>query len=78
MSSHMKTVYLHVCIPLIVLRRHHINHIQREDREFLWEGVESLTHEELVEACRDRGMKFYGTTDEAMREQERFHSHNFS
>lgn len=51
--------------------RHHINHIQREDREFLWEGVESLTHEELVEACRDRGMKFYGTTDDAMREQVR-------
>ncbi|CDJ62344.1 LETM1 and EF-hand domain-containing protein 2, related [Eimeria necatrix] len=61
------SVRSHVVLQL----RHHINHIQREDREFLWEGVESLTHEELVEACRDRGMKFYGTTDDAMREQMR-------
>ncbi|XP_026193696.1 mitochondrial proton/calcium exchanger protein [Cyclospora cayetanensis] len=61
------SVRSHVMLQL----RHHINHIQREDREFLWEGVDSLTHEELVEACRDRGMKFYGTTDDAMREQMR-------
>lgn len=60
---------MRACIPTCGVCRHHINHIQREDREFLWEGVESLTHEELVEACRDRGMKFYGTTDDAMREQ---------
>ncbi|CDI85613.1 hypothetical protein, conserved [Eimeria praecox] len=61
------SVRSHVVLQL----RHHINHIQREDRELLWEGVESLNHEELVEACRDRGMKFYGTTDETMREQMR-------
>ncbi|CDJ60200.1 LETM1 and EF-hand domain-containing protein anon-60Da, mitochondrial, related [Eimeria maxima] len=61
------SVRSHVVLQL----RHHINHIQREDRELLWEGVESLTHEELVEACRDRGMKFYKTTDDEMREQMR-------
>lgn len=49
--------------------RHHILHLQREDREILWEGVDTLTHEELVEACKDRAMRFYGVSDEMMRDQ---------
>lgn len=49
--------------------RHHILRLQREDREILWEGVDSLTHEELVEACKERAMRFYGVSDEMMRDQ---------
>eukprot|EP00922_Rhytidocystis_sp_ex-Travisia-forbesii_P043031 GHVS01064313.1.p2 GENE.GHVS01064313.1~~GHVS01064313.1.p2 ORF type:complete len:128 (+),score=22.88 GHVS01064313.1:671-1054(+) len=43
--------------------------IKREDREIMWEGVHSLTQEELIEACKERGMLFYGITDDQMRQQ---------
>ncbi|PHJ24807.1 letm1 family protein [Cystoisospora suis] len=56
---------------VILQLRYHLNHIQREDRELLWEGVESLTHDELVEACKDRAMMFYDISDQDMREEMR-------
>lgn len=50
---------------------HHILRLQREDREIMWEGVDSLTHEELSEACKERAMRFYGVSDDVMRDQMR-------
>ncbi|KAK1938423.1 putative LETM1-like protein [Babesia divergens] len=55
----------HVVLQL----RHHLLKIQREDRLILWEGVDSLTTEELQEACRDRAMKFYNVTKEQLQQQ---------
>ncbi|ORM40666.1 putative LETM1 and EF-hand domain-containing protein 1 [Babesia sp. Xinjiang] len=55
----------HVVLQL----RHHLLKIQREDRLIMWEGVESLTTEELQEACRDRAMKFYNISKEQMQQQ---------
>jgi len=59
------SVQTHVVLQL----RHHLVRIQKEDREILWEGVQSLTHEELVEACKERGMRFYGISDDEMRQE---------
>ncbi|GIX64314.1 LETM1 family protein [Babesia caballi] len=55
----------HVVLQL----RHHLLKIQREDRLIMWEGVESLSTEELQEACRDRAMKFYNITKEQLQLQ---------
>lgn len=55
----------HVVLQL----RHHLLKIQREDRLILWEGVDSLTTEELQEACRDRAMKFFNVTREQLQQQ---------
>eukprot|EP00921_Rhytidocystis_pertsovi_P002247 GHVQ01003847.1.p2 GENE.GHVQ01003847.1~~GHVQ01003847.1.p2 ORF type:complete len:360 (+),score=89.68 GHVQ01003847.1:1601-2680(+) len=55
----------HVVLQL----RRHLMMTKREDREIMWEGVHSLSHEELVEACKERGMLFYGISDDAMRQQ---------
>lgn len=60
-----------VCGRLVFVCRYHLNHIQREDRELLWEGVDALTHDELVEACKDRAMMFYNISDQDMREEVR-------
>ncbi|CBZ51015.1 hypothetical protein NCLIV_040900 [Neospora caninum Liverpool] len=57
----------HVVLQL----RYHLNHIHREDREFMWEGVDTLSHDELVEACKDRAMKFHNISDEDMRQEMR-------
>ncbi|PFH32205.1 LETM1 family protein [Besnoitia besnoiti] len=57
----------HVVLQL----RYHLNHIHREDREFMWEGVDTLSHDELVEACKDRAMKFHNISDDDMREEMR-------
>ncbi|CEM11439.1 unnamed protein product [Vitrella brassicaformis CCMP3155] len=57
----------HVVLQL----RHHLLQLKREDREMMWEGVENLTHEELIEACKARAMRFYGISDDEMREQLR-------
>ncbi|KFG62557.1 LETM1 family protein [Toxoplasma gondii RUB] len=51
--------------------RYHLNHIHREDREFMWEGVETLSHDELVEACKDRAMMFHNISDDDMRQEMR-------
>ena len=37
-----------------------LNYIREDDAKILWEGVESLTKEELREACRERGMRSHG------------------
>ncbi|KAK1442840.1 leucine zipper-EF-hand containing transmembrane protein [Babesia gibsoni] len=55
----------HVVLQL----RHHLLKIQREDRLILWEGVDSLSTEELQEACRDRAMKFYNVDREQLQQQ---------
>lgn len=54
---------------IILQLRYHILRLQEEDREIMWEGVENLTHEELRDACRERAMRFYGVSDDVMRDQ---------
>uniref|UniRef100_A0A0G4FXR7 Letm1 RBD domain-containing protein n=1 Tax=Chromera velia CCMP2878 TaxID=1169474 RepID=A0A0G4FXR7_9ALVE len=51
--------------------RHHVLKLKTEDREILWEGVENLNREELIEANKARAMTFFGISDEDMREQLR-------
>lgn len=58
------SLHSHVVLQL----RHHLLKIQREDQMIRWEGVESLTVDELSEACRDRAMKFYDITKEQMQQ----------
>lgn len=53
---------------LEVQLRHHINHLRREDRDYLWEGIDGISRQELVEACRSRAIRFHGVTDEQMRQ----------
>ncbi|CAN0531565.1 unnamed protein product [Ectocarpus sp. 8 AP-2014] len=36
--------------------------ITQDDQRILWEGVSSLTKQELQEACRERGMRATGLT----------------
>ncbi|CAD7931233.1 unnamed protein product [Amoebophrya sp. A25] len=49
--------------------RHHINRLRREDREIMFEGVDSLSRDDLVELCRARAIPFTADiSDEAMRE----------
>ncbi|GBE61484.1 LETM1 family protein [Babesia ovata] len=59
------SVRSHVVLQL----RHHLLKIQREDRLIMWEGVDSLSTEELQEACRDRAMKFYNISREQLQQQ---------
>lgn len=47
--------------------RHHITSLRREDREYLWEGIEGLTKPELIEACKKRAIRFHGVTEAEMR-----------
>jgi LETM1 and EF-hand domain-containing protein 1 len=39
-----------------------IRTIKEDDRRILWEGIDSLTADELRDACRERGMRFMGLT----------------
>merc|ERR1712151_470126 len=45
--------------------RHKIKSIKEDDQRILWEGIESLTKQELREACRERGMRSTGLKKEA-------------
>ena len=45
--------------------------IKEDDRRILWEGVDSLTHGELQDACRERGMRAYGMDEASMQQQIR-------
>ena len=54
----------HVVLQL----RHTVNRLQAEDRRILWEGVESLTKQELEDACQARGMPVT-TTEPTMQRQ---------
>jgi len=50
-----------------VLVRHHINNLRSEDRDLQWEGIDSLTKKELIEACRKRAIRFHEVTEDEMR-----------
>ena len=45
------------------------NRIRSEDREILWEGVNSLNEEELFEACKIRAIRFHDVDQSYMRQQ---------
>lgn len=47
--------------------RHHITSIRREDRDLLWEGVDGLTKDDLIEACHKRALRFHLVTESEMR-----------
>jgi len=47
--------------------RHHVTALRREDREYMWEGLDSLTKPELIEACKRRAIRFHGVTTAEMR-----------
>jgi len=47
--------------------RHHISHIRREDRDYMWEGIDKLTRVELIEACKKRAIRFHEVTVSEMR-----------
>ena len=53
----------HVVLQL----RHYVNRIQSEDRRIMWEGVEWLRVDELIEACHARGMP--KASEDTMRKQ---------
>ncbi|SOV21143.1 LETM1-like protein, putative [Plasmodium sp. DRC-Itaito] len=57
-------IHYHVVLQL----RHHFLRLQREDRELIYEGVDNLKHNSLVEICKDRGMNF-NTTEKEMKVQ---------
>ena len=42
--------------------RSKIRQLKRDDQQILWEGLDSLTKEELQNACTDRGMRSTGLT----------------
>ncbi|SBS89768.1 LETM1-like protein, putative, partial [Plasmodium ovale curtisi] len=58
------SIHYHVVLQL----RHHFLRLQREDRELIYEGVDNLKKNTLVEICKDRGMNF-NTTENEMKMQ---------
>jgi LETM1 and EF-hand domain-containing protein 1, mitochondrial len=54
---------------VIIQLKRFINEIRREDKSIQWEGVNSLTQEELVEANRKRGLPIDNTTSDDLRVQ---------
>lgn len=42
--------------------RNKIRQLKKDDQEIIWEGLDSLTKEELQSACADRGMRSTGLT----------------
>jgi hypothetical protein len=61
-------------VPDMLLRfqlRAQIRRLKADDQQILWEGVDSLSKEELQEACRERGMRSMGLTDDGYRHQLR-------
>lgn len=40
--------------------RHHVVSIRREDRDYLWEGIDGLSRLELIEACTKRAIRVSG------------------
>lgn len=53
---------------LRVQLRHHITQLRREDRDYLWEGIDKLTREELIDSCHKRAINFHDRTNDEMRE----------
>merc|ERR1712146_664 len=48
--------------------RHHINGLRKEDRDYIWEGVDSLSTEELIDACKKRAIPFHEVSEQEMRQ----------
>ncbi|KAL7669436.1 hypothetical protein ACOME3_010090 [Neoechinorhynchus agilis] len=46
-----------------------INRLERDDRLILRDGIDTLTTNELQRACHDRGMAYFGLTDDRLRFQ---------
>ena len=44
-----------------------VRQIKSDDKMILWEGVSSLTPEELRQACADRGMRAVGLSQARLR-----------
>ncbi|KAI4840124.1 LETM1-like protein [Plasmodium brasilianum] len=57
-------MHYHVVLQL----RHHFLRLQREDRELIYEGVDNLKKNTLIEICKDRGMN-YNITEKEMKIQ---------
>ena len=50
--------------------RSRLNNIKKDDMEIMWEGgVNSLTDDEIVKACQDRGIQVIGIPKKVLREQ---------
>lgn len=43
--------------------RHHVTGLRREDRELLWEGLDNLSEQELVDYCKARAIRFDASKD---------------
>lgn len=74
---HMSQMFGLKVLPLPVHNqlqlRHQITSLRREDRDYLWEGLDGLTKPELIDACRKRGIRFHETSSSEMkRELERW------
>lgn len=55
---------------VILQLKRYMGQIKREDRNISWEGIDSLSKEELVEANRRRGMAHEGDRDPALLKQQ--------
>eukprot|EP00397_Hematodinium_sp_SG-2012_P012191 GEMP01012354.1.p1 GENE.GEMP01012354.1~~GEMP01012354.1.p1 ORF type:complete len:716 (+),score=142.01 GEMP01012354.1:257-2149(+) len=58
---------MHFHAQVVLQLRHHVTGLRKEDRELLWEGLDSLSDEELVEYCKARAIRF-DVSNEKMRE----------
>ncbi|KAF4754501.1 hypothetical protein FOZ62_026610, partial [Perkinsus olseni] len=54
---------------IVLQLRHYVTRLRSEDRDILWEGVKNLTHAELSEANRMRGMPYVNVDDDRLRAQ---------
>jgi len=49
--------------------RAHLRAIKADDRMIMWEGIHTLTKQELMQACQDRGMRGTNLSEFALRHQ---------
>ncbi|EER15350.1 leucine zipper-ef-hand containing transmembrane protein, putative [Perkinsus marinus ATCC 50983] len=54
---------------IVLQLRHYVTRLRSEDRDILWEGVNNLSHAELAEANRMRGMPYVNVDDDRLRAQ---------
>jgi LETM1 and EF-hand domain-containing protein 1 len=54
---------------MVIQLKRFINEIRKEDKSIKWEGVDSLSSEDLVEANRKRGLPIEGVTPDELRNQ---------
>jgi LETM1 and EF-hand domain-containing protein 1 len=55
---------------VILQLKRYIGKVKREDRNISWEGIDSLTRDELIEANRRRGMPHEDTRDSVVLKQQ--------